>query len=450
MSHSSEDHSNSQPRFSRRRLLKVGAAALAMPSLAQLALAADDQKAEYPPVRTVTHGPKHHWFAYYDKLQFDPTGRYLLGMEVDFEHRSPGPDDVIRIGMVDLEDGDRWIRLDETRAWCWQQGCMLQWRPGSSSEILWNDRLRGRFVSHIMDVKTREKRTIGHPIYAVSPDGRTAVSPDFRRINDMRPGYGYVGLPDPNADKPAPDDSGIFRVDLETGEQELIVSLADVAKTPYPIADLSKKKHYFNHLLVGPDGKRFEFLHRWAPRDDCDCRTRMFTAAMDGSDRWVVDHSGCTSHFIWRDPNHILAWSWYPERNGKPFGHKGGFCVFEDKPGGGNVEIVGGDKMYDDGHCVYLPGNEWIVNDTYPDRQGIRTLFMYHVETGRKVVLGRFHNPPEYTGEWRVDLHPRISPDGRLIVVDSPHTGEGRQMHIIDVSEIVGGEAEHGIDRPLG
>jgi Tol biopolymer transport system component len=85
-----------------------------------------------------------------------------------------------------------------------------------------------------------------------------------------------------------------------------------------------------------------------------------------------------------------------------------------------------------------LLSNEWIVNDTYPDRERKRTLFIYHVATGRIVVLGRFHNPPEYDGEWRVDLHPRFSPDGRLIVFDSPHTGEGRQMHTIDVSDIVG------------
>ena len=428
--------SYSDAKLSRRDLLKAGTAALAISGLPNLALPADPS-AKYPPVRTVTRGPKFHWFAYYDKLQFDPTGRYLLGMEVDFEHRSPRPDDVVKIGMVDLEDGDRWIELDETRAWCWQQGCMLQWRPGSASEILWNDRQDGRFVCHILDVTTRSKRTVGHPVYAVSPDGRTAVAPDFRRINDMRPGYGYCGLPDPHADELAPDDSGIFRIDLDSGTQELIVSLADVANTPYPIADLSQKKHYFNHLLVSPDGKRFEFLHRWAPRDKCDCRTRMFTAAMDGSDRWVVDHSGCTSHFIWRDPGHILAWSWYPGRHGSPHGHQGGFCVFEDKPDGGNVEIVGGTNMYNDGHCVYLPGAEWIVNDTYPDRQRMRTLFLYHVPTGRIVVLGRFYNAPEYTGEWRVDLHPRVSPDGRLVVVDSPHTGDGRQMHMIDVSDLL-------------
>jgi len=437
MSYSDPKRSRSHAGLSRRDLLKAGTAALALSGLPGLALATGERE-EYPPTRAVTRGPKHHWFAYYDKLQFDPTQRYLLGMEVDFEHRSPAPDDVIKIGMVDLQDGDRWIELEETRAWCWQQGCMLQWRPGSTSEILWNDRQDGQFVCHVLDVKTGNKRTIEHPVYAVSPDGRTAVAPDFRRINDMRPGYGYVGLPDPHADELAPKDSGIFRIDLEAGTRELIVSLAEVAQTPYPIGDLSRKKHYFNHLLVSPDGKRFEFLHRWAPRDKRDCRTRMFTAAMDGSDTWVVDHSGCTSHFIWRDPGHILAWSWYPGRHGSPYGHQGGFCLFEDKPDGGKVEIIGGKQMVDDGHCTYLPGNEWIVNDTYPDRQRKRTLFLYHVATGKIVVLGRFYNAPEYTGEWRVDLHPRHSPDGRLIVFDSPHTGEGRQMHLIDVSEIAG------------
>jgi len=45
-----------------------------------------------PPCRATTAGPKFHWFGYYDKLQFDPTSRYVLGMEVDFEGRSPRAD----------------------------------------------------------------------------------------------------------------------------------------------------------------------------------------------------------------------------------------------------------------------------------------------------------------------------------------------------------------------
>ena len=57
-----------------------------------------------PPVWAVTTGPKCHWFGYYDKYQLDPSGRYLLCMEVDFEHRLPRPEDAVKIGMVDLAD----------------------------------------------------------------------------------------------------------------------------------------------------------------------------------------------------------------------------------------------------------------------------------------------------------------------------------------------------------
>lgn len=34
------------------------------------------------PVRALTKGPKFHWFGYYDKWQFDPSDRYILGYEV--------------------------------------------------------------------------------------------------------------------------------------------------------------------------------------------------------------------------------------------------------------------------------------------------------------------------------------------------------------------------------
>jgi len=414
--------------LSRRCFLKaVAPAALTLSGLPKITLG-QEEKEKLPPVRTITRGPKHHWFGYYDKLEFDPTCRYVLGMEVDFEHRSPKPDDVIKVGMVDLEDNDKWIELGQTCAWCWQQGCMLQWRPGSKTEILWNDRQGDRFVCHVLDVQTRKKRTIPHPIYTVSPDGRWAVSPDFRRVNDMRPGYGYAGLPDPLHEDLAPKDSGIFRVDLDTGRQELVASLADIAKIPYPRGDLSKAKHYFNHLLVSPDGSRFEFLHRWG-EPKWRGATRMLTAAKDGSDVRIVDHSGRTSHFIWRDPRHILAWSWHES-------HGSAFYLFEDKTGG-KVEVVGKEAMPRNGHCSYLPGNAWILNDTYPDRNRNQNPYLYHVATGRRVPLGHFYLPREYRGEWRVDTHPRFSPDGRSVVIDSPHTGQGRQLHLIDISGIV-------------
>jgi len=43
----------------------------------------------------------------------------------------------------------------------------------------------------------------------------------------------------------------------------------------------------------------------------------------------------------------------------------------------------------------------------------------------------------EYRGEWRCDLHPRSDSTGTKVVIDSTHGGEGRQLYLIDVAEIV-------------
>jgi len=382
-----------------------------------------------PPVRAITHGPKFHWFSYYDKLQFDPSGRRVLGMEVEFEHRSPKPDDVVKIGMVDMENDDRWTELGQSGAWCWQQGCMLQWRPGSNNEIIWNDRQDDRFVCHILNVHSGQKRTLPYPVYTVSPDGNTAVAPDFRRIQDMRPGYGYAGLPDPRTEDRAPKDSGIFRIDLESGRQELIVSIADIAGFGTIPGDPKDAKHYFNHLLFNTDGSRFIFLHRWRAGGMKSFGTRMLTARADGTDVRVVDPYGKTSHFIWRDAGHILAWAWHPS-------HGDAFYLYED--GTDKVEVVGKGTMTKNGHCTYLPGNKWILNDTYPDNERKQNVYLYNVATGGTIPLGGLYLPPEYNGEWRCDTHPRLSPDGRSVVIDSAHGGEGRQMYLIDISGIVG------------
>jgi hypothetical protein len=422
--------------LTRRQLLKCAPPAIfALAGLARPVAGGQNPpaSASSPAVRAVTRGPKFHWFSYYDKLQFDPSCRYALATEVDFEHRSPTPDDAITVGMIDLENNDRWTELGRSSAWCWQQGCMLQWRPGSDSEILYNDRESGRFVSHILDVKTKTERTISHPFYTISPDGRTAVAPDFARVDAMRPGYGYKGLPDSHADQLAPKDSGIFSIDLETGRRELIISLDDIARFGKIPGQPRNPKHYFNHLLFNPDGSRFIFLHRWRATDNSPYRTvggfgtRMLTASPDGGNIRIVDPHGKTSHFIWRDPAHILAWAWHPS-------HGNAFYLYED--GTDKVEVVGRAVMTGNGHCSYLPGNEWILNDTYPDRNRNQNLYLYNVATGQRVPLGSFRLPPEYKGEWRCDTHPRFSPDGRNVCIDSPHAGNGRQMYLIDISRI--------------
>ncbi len=76
-----------------------------------------------------------------------------------------------------LESGDAWREVGRTRAWCWQQGCT-----------------------------------------------------DFRRLDDMRPGYGYTASPTPIARCWRAEDAGTYTLDLTAGaEAELIISVAHVA-----------------------------------------------------------------------------------------------------------------------------------------------------------------------------------------------------------------------------
>ena len=395
----------------------------------------------FVPVRAITRGPAFHWFGYYDKLQFDPSNRLVLSNQVSFEHRTPTAEDRIQVGMIDLEDGDRWIELGKSDAWGWQQGCMLQWIPGSRNEVIWNDREDGRFLSRIKNVETGETRTLPRAVYALSPDGKWAVTADFARIQALRPGYGYQGIADPHRTKKAPAESGIWRMNLETGESDLVFSLAEAAATPFKGASLAEQWNWFNHLLIAPDSKRFTFLHRWRAKGPDDAEfavnngfvTRMFTMNLDGSDPFIIDPSGYTSHFIWRDAGHICAWT-------RPEGKPDAFYLLEDHTG--MAAVVGEGDMPVNGHNTYLPagdGTEWILNDTYPT--GVRrrqTPYLYHQPTRKRHDLGHFHSPREYAGEWRCDTHPRSSNDGRLVTIDSPHGGNGRQVWLLDVAGIVG------------
>ncbi len=316
-------------------------------------------------MRPLTKGPKFHWFGYYDKLQFDSTSRYALGMEVGFQGRSPSGTDAVRIGMIDTEDGDRWTDLGPIDSLELATRLHVAVASRIETEIIWNDREGDQYVSHILDVKTGKKRTLPAPIYAISPDARWAVHPDFRRLHDTRPGYGYAGIPDPNRDVLAPKDSGIWKMSLDTGKEEFLFSVSDIGQVRDGHTDIDKgangAKQWFNHLLFAPDGSKFCFLHRWAHASDPNAFiTRLVTVKADGKDPYVLDPYGKTSHFIWRDPDHILAWAYHPSHGEK-------FYLYTDRTT--DVQVVGPDVMTVNGHVTYLAGHKWLLNDTYPGQR---------------------------------------------------------------------------------
>jgi hypothetical protein len=76
-----------------------------------------------------------------------------------------------------------------------------------------------------------------------------------------------------------------------------------------------------------------------------------------------------------------------------------------------------------------LPPTNLLASSLHP--------YLYHVPTDRRVPLGRFLLTPVYKDEWRCDLHPCASRDGKSVVIDSPHAGDGRQLYLIDIQSLL-------------
>lgn len=376
--------------------------------------------------QAVTSG-KHHFFGYYDKTPWDATGQYILSLESSFLDRQPTADDTVVIGMVDLHDNNRWIPLAETHAWCWQQSTMLQWLPNEPDrKIIYNQRDGDRFVSIIQDVFTGEKRVLPRPIYAVN--GSQALSLNFARLNRTRPGYGYMGVQDSGENDPHPTDDGIYWLDLDSGENHLIISYDD-ARNFHPVDTMNSGQHWFNHIHIAPDGSNFIWLHRWQHplNPNRQWVDRLLTANMDGSGKCVVADDYFVSHLDYYTPDRVIAWSRQKDVGDRYFL----FTRCSD-----DVEIVGDGLFSTDGHCNFSPDRRWMLTDTYPNEDNLRTLILYHVESKTRIDIGQYFAPPELTGAVRCDLHPRWSRDGRHVCIDSAHESE-RQIYIIDVLPVI-------------
>lgn len=416
-------------------------------------------------VSPLLRGEGHYFFGYYDKQPWDLSGQRILAHRTAFLDRFPKPVDRAEIGYIDLQGEREFIKFAETTAWNWQQGAQLQWLPNGQSDgeqILFNDRREGRLVTVILDPESCHERIIDAPIYTVSSSGRYALSLNYARLFDMRMDYGIAGLEDRGRNVACPEDDGIYRVDLDSGATELIVSIADVARVERsPLG--TKAKHWVNHVMFSPSGGRFCFLHRFW-RTDGIMHSRLFTAdAIGGHLRLLFE--GLVSHYCWKDETTILAWAGRRKILGG--GGKGGvltttarrclkpiyyamgkprilmqklvgdsYYLIEDAPAGTAERLAYG-HLTTDGHCTISPDGRWVLTDGYTDSQNRLPLFLHNLETAATVEVGRFPTPKDLDGPLRVDLHPRFNRDGTKVCVDSAMDGT-RQMYVIDVSEIVG------------
>ena len=376
-------------------------------------------------VRRLTEPPDHHFFGYYEKSPWDRPESALLCHAVDFEDRIPRADDAARIRLLDPESGEG-RTLGTTTAWNFQQGSMLQWLgPDYQERIVYNDRKDDEFVARIVDRSGNLLRKVSHPIYVPAPDGRTGFSLEFERLFHTRQGYGYEpnGSYDP---APAPDDEGVYRVDLRTGDRERLVSLAELAARD-PVDSTDHGLHWVNHVQVAPDGRSLAFIHRWETPGDGRWGDRLYAMNADGTDLRRLC-TGLVSHYDWLTATELLAWT----REETTAYHRYDLC-----DGTSSAEPLAPDLLPKDGHISFGPGGRFVLVDLALDDAEGRVLSLYDLETGERhdAIDVPIPPDPDDNRDLRCDLHPRWSPSGREICVDSRHEGT-RQVYAVDVHDV--------------
>jgi hypothetical protein len=395
------------------------------------------RNARYPAITRVSDpgtpaSPVYTGFFFYQVHQFDETGRYLLGLRVYCQSRDVRPDDRGDVGYIDVKDGFKWTKIGETTAWNWQQGNRLQWRP-KSDEIVWNDRADDgkSFVCRTYDFRTSVRRTLPRPIYDLSPDGSTALTHDFERMKDFK-GTDYVGIEDRFENEFAPARSGIWRMNVDIGQAELIISLEKMARIAYPKGLPASGHLYFFREGWNPSGTRLvAFI-----KDHANNLFQAWSMTPQGGDvRYLYANP---SHHSWLDDDHIMDFGGHtPPGGGSPMR---GYFTFKDDGSGQAKELLWASNF--DGHDSPLPGpgGDWIISDTYV-LGGYQYLFLFHRPTRLFIPLAKLKSTAEhvanFTAEWRVDLHPRFSRDGRTVCIDSTYEGLGRQMYLIDIGSIL-------------
>jgi hypothetical protein len=226
-------------------------------------------------VEQLTHGPMHHFFGYIGHVKNTPwsgDSRYMALLRTGFQDHRPAPEEAADIVLVDTRRRNAITAIDRSRAWNPQQGTMLYWNPKRASrQLIFNDRdpKTNRVFAVLFDI-SKQKR-IKEYRYDDTPFGNSGVAQNggyflginYGRLARLRPVTGYADAYDWTVGVAAPDDDGIFLVEIESGRKRLLVSfrqLAGLLRERRP--DIGEKHLFINHTLWNRQDNRIYFYVR--------------------------------------------------------------------------------------------------------------------------------------------------------------------------------------------
>jgi|APSaa5957512535_1039671.scaffolds.fasta_scaffold03863_8 hypothetical protein len=365
---------------------------------------------------------KGFFYGFHDHTPFSADDSMLLANHASFDLRMPKKNEILEVGFFNGEGHKNFNCIAETRAWNWHMGSKLQW-CGNGNKVIFNDHIDGMNVARVIDINNSKETVLSDSIASVSPDGKWAVGYSFARVEKLMPGYGYTyTVQESDLDVDIPETSGIYRIDINSGDKKELISINDLASID-PLPSMKGTKHFLTHTVISPDSSSFIFLHRWVnPEKDISKRfSRLIVCDIDGNILDIFKTDGMVSHIGWQDSEHVLAYCRDPIFDDK-------YVLFKI----GNPEeslIIGKSTLTSDGHPSYDNSGRWIVTDTYQDRRRVQNLVLHDTKTDTRYDIAKipgskeFQSPSPYQ-HWACDLHPRWSRNANLLCFDAIFQGE--------------------------
>lgn len=363
----------------------------------------------------------HVYFGYYDVSPFGADGSKILATRTMADNVSPHDSgDTLDVGYYHLNSPDQeFIKIGESRAWNWQQGCRLQWVPNPAERILYNNFDGKRFVTCVYDVCGRKNvRTLDMPVYAVSPQGDFALGLDFSLLHQNRRGYGYsnsaAGQFDPAV--------AVYKISLNGYGVSNLFSMNDIRNS---VGGAPYDCDYINHLSYAPDGQHFLFFYIRVIKQKRV--TYLFVASADGSGLKHIAAGYSPSHYAWRDDGMLLLTAQKRETKLMKY-------LLVDAKANSNI-CINHNGLDVDGHPTFINSSVFI-SDTYPSRLGHQTLFTDSINRAERQEIASFYLPPSFSGEKRCDLHPRLSHCKKFVCVDIIRDGR-RAMAVVPIKDYI-------------
>lgn len=393
-----------------------------------------------------------YYFGYYGINPYNKENLRLLSIKIAQPPHAKNPEAIIGYWTPDY----KFIEVNRTNSFNYQQGCKLQWLNYSDSKIIYNKFYNDKLVSIIQDLDKNIETELSYPIYDISPNGKHYSSINFQSLKKFRLGYSY------NILKEEQNIPYLLVCDLDKNQIRKYLGLADILKDDADFNSIDKTEYWIDHPLFSPDSKSILFYVRNYDKAG-SLITNIFTCDINGNNLRKYPSLGNYSHAAWlSDKSFIISCRLFSKSKSNdkksllkqivlPFYRKISslsiikrirnnivserYIIFNSNSE--NYKIIENPLMLSDGHPTLNPiHKELLVTDTYPDYESNRNLILYNIRTNHSVLIAKVFSPNQTSSDNnRCDLHPRWISD-KVVCIDNLFQGK-RQIVKIDLSSTI-------------